>query len=317
MARYQSGAVVLHTTDLNSGNAINIGGVTQMDLDTGTETISDDSGAIYDEVRSVFSQVPDGAVSFKSIATILDYIGLAGYCIASDGSHPGLRLFGRVLSDCKSPPAATDNIRYTIAKGLIRLGSLSMPRGADAQITIGIDPITDGTNAPFSETYSGITLPTGLLTQQFTLGRCKIANVSMTDLGDLSLDFAVATSAKTPELGGVWPDSVAVREVKPVLMLNGFNPTVLQSGQIPLLGKQCTHANTIIQLKKREGYSAFVADATEQHIRITMSGIVTIRKVFSGSGNGEATNVVCIEGVHDGTNVPVLYDTTAAYLPSP
>lgn len=317
MPRYQSGAVVLHTTDLNSGTAINIGGVTNIDVDSGTVSMSDDSGALYDEIRSITGQVPSVSLTFKSLATILDYLSLAGYCILSDGSHLGLKVYGNVLNDCKTLPAGTDNILYTIGEGLIVLGQLNAPRGADATITIEVHPITDGTNAPLSGTYSSVTLPTSLLKQQFTLGMCKVGSVVLSDLESLTLDFGVQISAKTPEQGGIWPDSVAVRKIQPVATFSGFNPKVLDNAAIPLLGKQAAHANTMIQLKKRVNYSTFVADGTAEHILMTMNGLATVTKIFSGSGTGEATHALRVEGVHDGTNVPIVIDTTSIYDPTP
>lgn len=317
MPRYQSGAVVLHTTDLNSGTAVNIGGVTQIEVDSGTQTMGDDSGAIYDEIRSITGQVPTLNLTFKSIATILDYISLAGYCILSDGSHLGLKVYGNVLNDCKTLPVSTDNILYVIGEGLIVLGQLNAPRGADATITLQVHPITDGTNAPLSGTYSSVTLPTSLLKQQFTLGACKVGTVVLTDLESVTLDFGIQISAKTPQQGGIWPDSVAVRKIQPVLTLTGFNPKILDDASIPLLGKQASHANTMIQLKKRVNYSTFVADGTSEHILMTMNGIATVTQIFSGSGNGEATHALRVEGVHDGTNVPIVIDTTSIYDPTP
>lgn len=320
MARYQSGSLQIQTTDLNSGTAINIGGVTQMDVSTGAETISDDSGSIYDEARSLLSEIMGASITTKAVDAVLTYIGIAGYCILSDGSHPGLRLYARVLGDCKSPPASTDNIRYTFATGLVVLGQLNATRGADATITLMIHPITDGTNAPMAGVYSSITMPvtSALSKNQFTLGVCKVGAITLTDLQSVTLDFGVQISAKTPAMGSVWPDSVAVRKVRPVVTLSGFDPRVLDdSTGIPLLGKQATHANTVIQLKKRSGYASFVANGTAQHIYTTVNGMATVTQAFSGSGNGEATNAIRVEGVHDGTNVPVICDLAHTYSATP
>jgi hypothetical protein len=317
MARYQIHAAVLHTTDLNSGSAVNIGGETEMDLATGTETMSDDSGSIYDDVRSIRSQMPEARIRSKSIATWLSYIGLAGYCISSDGSHPGLRMFASVLNDCKSTPAAGTNLRYTIGKGLIILGQLQAARGQDATISLMVHAISDGTNSPFSTTYSSVTLPTSLLTQQYTLGHCKVGNVTLSDLESMTIDFGVQVSAKTPEMGSIWPESIAVRKITPVATFTGFNPTILDDASIPLIGKQATHAQTIIQLKKRAGYSSFVANGTSEHIKITMGGLASITQAFTGSGNAELTNVLRVEGVHDGTNVPMLFTIGTTYTPTP
>ncbi len=320
MARFQTGSLQLHTTDLNSGTAINIGGVTNIDISTGAQTITDDSGDIYDESISLLSEVMTASLTTKAIDAVLTYIGIAGYCILSDGSHLGAKLYGRILGDCKSPPLTTDNERYTFGTGLIVLGQLSAQRGADATITLMIHPITDGTNAPMSWASSSVTLPatSALSKNQFTLGVCKVGAVTLTDIQSLTLDFGVQISAKTPAMGSVWPDSVAVRKVRPVLTLTGFDPRALDdSTGIPLLGKQASHANTALQLKKRLGYSSFVANATAQHILITMNGMATCTQVFSGSGNAEATNVIRVEGSHDGTNVPIIFDLAHTYSATP
>lgn len=318
MPRFKSGAFELHTTDLNAGAAIKIGGVTDMHVRTGTETMSDGSGDLYDQTRSLEKQIPEAMLTFKSLASVLTYVGLAGYCLSTDGSHLGAKLYGNVLGDCAAPPAATDNIKYTAGKGLLVLGTLTANRGADATISVAVHMITDGTNAPFSGVYSGVTLPTPLLIQQFTLGVCKVGAIVLTDLESVSIDFGVQITEKTPQLGGVWPNTVGVKKITPVVRLNGFNPRVLDdSTGIPLLGKQASHANTLIQLKKRVGYAAFVGDGTAQHIAITVNGMATVDDAFQASANSEATNSIKVEGVHDGTNVPVIFNLASTYLPSP
>ncbi len=320
MARFQSDSAVLKTTDLNGGTAINIGAMTRMAVRTNTQTITDDSGDIYDDVISIASQIIDAEVEFKCIDTILTYIGLAGYCISSDGSHPGLDLFGRILGDCKSPPASTDNVRYRFPLGLMCIGRISARRGADVSITVMVKPLTDGTNAPMSGTNSSVTLPTrsGLARNLFTLGACKVGAIVLNDFDSLTIDYGIALSAMTPQQGSVWPDSVGVRKIQPVATFTGFDPRVLDdSTGIPLLGKQAAHANTLIQFKKRLGYSSFVPDVTTAHITGTMNGMAYVTDVFSGSGNGEATQAIVVKGIHDGTNVPLLWTIGAAYDSTP
>lgn len=319
MARFQSDSLRIQTTDLNGGTAINIGGVTNSSIRTNSQTISDDSGDIYDEVISLLSQIVDAEQTLKSLDSILTYIGLGGYCISSDGGHPGVIVYGRILGDCKSPPLSTDNLKYTFAHGLVCLGQLSARRGADATITIKIMPITDGTNAPFAFASSSVTLPTrsSLSKSLFTLGACSVSGLLLNDFDSLDIQFGVQTSAPTPMMGSVWPDSIAVRKVQPVAALTGFDPRILNnSSGIPLLGVQATHANTLFQFKKRLGYSAFVADGSGEHIAMSMNGAVYVTEVFSGSGNGEATNAIVIKGVHDNTNVPLLVNVASTYSPT-
>ena len=314
MTRFNSGATTLHTTDLNTASIIKIGAVTDLRVELETETQPDDSGSFYDEARSIISQLPTVEWTSKAIGDWLTWIGLEGYCIASDGTHPGLQVYGNVLGDCKDPPLSTDNVRYTVPTGLIVLGSLRMPRGRDAELSLMCHAITDGTNAPLSSAYGSITLPTGLAVAQYTLGHCQVGNVVLTDLADATLNFGVQIAGKTPAQGSVWADSVAARKCQPMLTLSGFDPRVLDDATgIPQLGKQATHAQTLIQLKKRAGYAAFVADATEEHIAITMGGLAKVTTAFGAAGNSESSTVIVVEGVHDGTNAPLTWDVASAY----
>jgi hypothetical protein len=305
MARYQSGAIVYGT---------GLGGITDLNIELGTETESDDSGQVYDETRSVIRQTPEISFRTKSVAGAVNLFGFPGVCI--DGT-PALVAWANVLGDCKSPPLSTDNSIYTVALGLASLGQITAQRGQDAEISVMVDAITDGTNPPIVADYAGNTAPTGLVTAQFTLGVCSIAGIILPDLEGLTIDFGVRKSAKTPLAGSIWPDSIAIRKVQPVLTLRGFDPRVLDNSLIPLLGKQATHVNTLIQLKKRANYSTFVADATAEHILISMSGIATVTTAFAGSGNAEGLSTVVVNGVHDGTNVPIIIDTTSVYDPTP
>jgi len=316
MARYQLQAAQIHTTDLNAGSALNIGGITSGEVATKTETTNDESGAVYDQLRAISSQMPEIEFKTKSLATWLTYIGLAGYSISSDGSHPGIRLFGSQLTDAKAAPAANAHARYTVGKGLVILGEINAKQGEDATLSIMVHALTDGTNAPLAGAYTSITLPSSLLSQIFTLGVCEIANQSLGELQSVSIDFGIKLTDKTPAAGAVWPDSLAVRRIQPVVTFTGFDPTILDDAKIPLAGVQGTHANTRIQLRKRSPYGQFVASATEEHIMITVGGIATATQAFSGSGSEESTTVLRVEGVHDGTNVPVLIDTTNVYSAS-
>lgn len=320
MARFQSDSFQIKTTDLNGGTAVAIGGVTSTTVRTNTQTISDESGDIYDETMSILSQIIDAEQTHKCLDQILTYIGLGGYCISSDGSHPGLTMFGRILGDCKSPPGSTDNVSYTFPLGLACIGRIDARRGADATVTLMVKPLTDGTNAPMAFANSSVTLParSALVKNLFTIGACKIGAVVLNDFSGLSLEFGITTSAMTPQQGSIWPDSVGIRKIQPTATFTGFDPRILDnSSGIPLLGKQATHANTLIQFKKRLGYSSFVANATTQHIALTMNGMAYVTDVFTGSGNGEATNAIVVKGVHDSTNVPILANVAIAYNPSP
>lgn len=305
MARYQAGAITYGTS---------LGAITDLNVDLGTETASDDSGSLYDETRSIVRQYPTISLTTKAIAGSIDLWGIPGTCI--DGT-PTLVAYGNVLGDCNNPPLSTDNAMYTVNRGLVSIGSLSAARGEDATLTWMVDAITDGVNQPILPDYDGNTLPTSLAKGQWTIGAISIGDLVLTDIASISLDFGVQKTQKTPALGSIWPDSIAVRKVQPTLTVSVFDIRFWHDSLLPSLGKVALHADTIIQLKKRANLTTFVADGTAEHITFTMGGIILPTNVFSGSGNGEAAGTIIVQGVHDGTNVPVTVDTTTIYDPTP
>lgn len=318
MAKFTVHSIRLHYLDESGSEVgpITIGAITSSGHPLNTETTGDDSGSIYDEARSIVSQLPEPTYTTKTIQALLQVIGLNGACFKSDATRPGVQIFGQVVRDCKDLPAASANLRYTIPAGLIRPDTLSSGRSDDATISFTIDALTDGTNAPFSGTYSSITLPTDVVTEKYGMGASKIGNVLISEPTSLSLAFGIATAEKLPEVGGVWPETTGVRKVQPVLSIQGQDPTMLDDSKIPLLGTQGTHANTKLQLKRRKRGGAYEDNATLKHFYLTLDGLALVNDPFATSGDGVADFSAQLEATHDGTNAPVVFGFNKAYSPT-
>src|SRR5690606_31801702 len=141
----------------------------------------------------------------KNIAAILDIIGLTGQCVGADKTITVVDILSRKLETCKDPLSGTPHLRDRVTTGLLRLGSLSASRGADATITTILDTFTDGNNAPVGRT-DGVAQVSPIISTRFTLGKCKIAGVTFTEIDDVSVDFAVSITDKSPALGSIYPD---------------------------------------------------------------------------------------------------------------
>lgn len=319
MAKFTAHSIVFDFLD-DTGTPITpvtIGALTSTGHPLNTETTGDDSGGIYDEARSIVSQLPEPTYSTKSVQTLLSVIALNGTCFSSDGSHPGVRIYGQVVRDCKNLPAATANLRYTIPKGLLRLDTLSIPRTGDATVSFTVDALTDGTNAPFSGTYAGITLPTSPVSNKYGMGAARVGNILVSEPTNLSLAFGVGTDEKLPAVGAVWADTAGVRKVQPSLSIQGQDPTMLDDTTgIPMLGKQGIHTNTKIQLKKRLRGGAYELDASTVHMAMTLDGLTLVNDPFSSSGDVVADFDARLEGTFDGTNSPAVFLFNQAYSPT-
>lgn len=318
MAKFTAHSITFHYID-EAGQTvgpITIGSITSSGHPLNSETAGDDSGGIYDEARSIISQLPEPTYTTKSIQALLELIGLNGACFKSDGTRPGVLIYGQVVSDCKNQPAATANLRYTIPAGLIRPGTLSASRSSDATQSFTIDALTDGTNAPFSGTYSGITLPTVLVNEKWGMGASRVGGNLLSEPTAFNLDYGIATDEKLPELGGVWAETTGVRKVRPALTIQGQDPTELDDAKIPLLGKQSTHANTKLQLKKRTRGGSFEPEVSLVHFYMTLDGLTLVNDPFSTSGDGVADFEARLEATTDGTNSPVVFGFNKAYSPT-
>lgn len=310
MAKFTAHSIEFAFLD-ETGSAITpvtIGALTSTGHPLNTETTADDSGGIYDEARSIVSQLPEPTYTTKSVQALLEIISLTGTCFSSDGSNPGVRIYGQVVRDCKNLPAATANLRYTIPKGLLRLDSLTIPRTGDATVSFRIDALTDGSNAPFAGTYTGITLPSSPISEKYGMGAARVGNILVSEPTNLGLNFGVIPDEKLPAVGGVWADTTGVRKVQPVLSVQGQDPTMLDdSSGIPLLGKAAIHTNTKIQLKKRLRGGAYEDNSSAVHFAMTMDGLEMVNDPFASSGDGVAEFDARLEATYDGTNAPVVF----------
>lgn len=314
MGQYSNGAVIFYD---ESAVATNLGGITNIDFPTNVEIISDDGGSIYDETLSITNFAPVASITTKSIKTVLETIALDGQCVQpAPELVTQVDVISRRLKTCQDTLSGTPHFRYRVTQGLLKLGSLSADRGQDAAISFMIDTLTDGTNAPVAET-DGVAMPSPLLTQQYTLGVCKLGGVVFSEIEGISIDFGVQITDKTPALASIWPDSVGVLKVRPVLSLRGRDLSRVKAAMIPLAGKAGTHLNSVIQLVKRQNAGSFETIPGTTHISLTLNGLIVPENLMSGSGNARATNALRMATSYDGSSVPIVSNLSAAYDSTP
>jgi hypothetical protein len=319
MGKFTAHSLRVHAINAASATVgpIVIGALTSTGHPLNSETTADDSGGIYDEARSIISQMPEPTYTTKSVAAMLQILGLTGFCFSSDGTRAGIQLFGQVVADCATNPASTANLRYTIPKGLIIPTQLAVDRQGDATLAFMIHALTDGTNSPFSGTYASITLPTSLVSEKFGIGAMRVGDVLWREPRGWTLDFGIEIDEKLPAVGGVWPESTGVRKVRPRLTINSRDPTMLNdSGGVPLLGGTAIHDDTMLQLKKRQRGGSYYANDAEEHFAMTIDGMVLVNDPFSTSGDAVAEMASEMFATYDGTNAPVVFYFDQEYSPT-
>lgn len=302
-------AVQLHTDAMES--AVLIGGITQQQLPTGTEVRSDPtSGDPYPRHQAVVAQKPTAGFTTMHLARSLDAIGVAGIKIKS-ATNPGLRLFAQKYNEGEMPASGSVHKRYTIREGLLLPRRLTCGHQEDATIQYEALVTYDGTNAPIVPN-DDVALPTGLVDdQRFTLAKVTVGGVLLPQLTGVDVDFGLG-AVTTGSNSDVWDTHSSVRTVRPMLTFRGIDADWFKSDVIPLLGKAGTHANTSIYFRKRASDGAtFVADGTAEHILFTACGLAYLDQLFDCRTNEAGEPAVMMPLRYDGTNYPLVCDTTS------
>jgi hypothetical protein len=292
-------------------------GLNQVDLSAGVDVSGNDSGTFYEEFQSIMSVSPVATGTTKAITELGSMAGLNGQCVGSGKAITQVDVISRKLETCQTALGGTPHTRDRVTTGFLRLNTLSAPRGQDATMSFTLDALTDGTNAPLARTH-GVALPSPITTERLTLGQCLIAGVVWPEIESVSIDFNVNTSEKMPALGAIWPESIGVLTVRPVITVTGRDLSKLTQALLDFSsGSSATHANTIIQLIRRASGAAYAAFAGSVHTSITAAGIIIPENLVSASANQKATNSIRIPCHYDGTNAPILFNFATAYDTTP
>lgn len=313
--RYGIYGVKLHT--VADGSATILGGVTEDSLNLGNQVSAEvTSGNVNPTVANLVSGAPGGRISTRSIAAWLDAIGTQGKRIYADVSHPGIVLYGQQHQQGSTRMSGSNHRSYTMTTGCLYPSRLSCDHQGDALLETMLAIIHDGTNVSIA-TADGIALPTnGADTARFTLGPLVLEGDTFGGVKSLALDFGVSSEADGAD-SDIHPTSVSILTASPTITIGGVNPAWFDSAGstgIPAGGLCLGHASTTQYLRKRSRCTGtgFVADATAEHIAITFAGLAYLEEVAAGQGSGRRSCNLRIQTVHDGTNLPIIIDTTAA-----
>ena len=313
MSEYTNGPITIF-------NAVPVGTsmtTTTSDFPTNPEVSDDGSGGLYATGLALTGFAPVATFTTKNIAALLGFVGINGQCVGAGKAVTQMDVYQRKIETCKSSLSGTPHLRHRVTTGLLRLGSLSLARGADATLSATLDAFTDGTNAPVGVT-DDVALPSTVIATRFRLGLPKIANVLFPEIDNIDVAFNVETSDKSMELGSIYPDQAGVLTVRPVLTLRGRDLSRVKATLIELGANGATHLNTVVQLIKMANAASYESFASTVHIAATFAGLAVPTNLASASAGGRSTNEIVLTTAQDaGGNAPVLFDLAAAYDTTP
>lgn len=309
---HELSVVQIHTSAM--GSQVILGGLEDLSVPANTDVRGGaTSGTLYSEHESIAAQRPEIAfTSVASIATALNTVGLLGRDLTA-GVNTGLAAYLVKRQKGGSYASGAAHRRYRMASGIIVPTSLRASFQEDARLSYRAVAIYDGVNAPLAEQDSQ-SIPSGAVrNERFSLYSVSIGGTTFDAATSVEVDFGVGVILSEGATGNlselVWPTHVAINSVQPVITIGGIDPEWVSGLNVPLLGRQASHASSVIRLARRKHGSTFYATNEAQHIRLTYAGLSYVDQVVTASDKANGTVSLMIRTIHDGVNVPLVITT--------
>ena len=289
-----------------------LGGITEQSVIPDSQIGGDGADdELYTRMRYLVAQNFAPTFSTLSIAAALTLTSGASVASLADMSG-GLSFYAQKHEDGAARGSGSVHRKFTFAKGLLVPQTLSCQHQGDASLSFSVPATSsDGTTCPLVITDSSALAAIANNEERFTLGPIDVAGVTLTGVRSLQINFGIEITVDGAD-SDLYPTHASAKMIAPVITLSGVDAEWVKAANIPIGGTPATHANTAIYLRKRADGGTFVADATEEHVEITAAGYVVARNIFQGSGTDDGTVELELSTVYDGSNAPLVIDTTAA-----
>lgn len=292
-----------------------LGGMTHQDVAMNTVLRGEaSSGEIWPRMLCKVDEKPQFNFATRNIAAALNLCGLTGTDISGLGA--GLNLYGQKYVQASIPATGAVHRRFKIVQGLVVPRTISIDHQGDAVLTLEAFATYDGSNDPVQISDTSISLPAGLTdAERFTLGKFTVESELLGDLKNLTIDFGIEVGNEGGD-SDVWPTFSWIQAVNPVISFTSGNTQLVKSDAIPIGGFDISHANTLFYLRKRTSDEAsFVVDGTAEHISFTAAGYCRVESAFDGDADNQGAQFSgVVQAKYDGSNNPLVIDTTAAIV---
>lgn len=305
---------VVFDADAQAGTPVVIPDCTSQGIDNNPQLdAAINAGEIQPKHVALIGQSATANFSTFALPTAIDETGLKAMCIAT-ADEPGVYFYLQKHDACGGVTTGSVHRSLLISAGVVVPRRIRCDHQGHAQIDYDVVIIKEaGNNAIIiSDTADMPTIPEAA-GGRWTLGTCKVGNISLTDYTSLEIDLGNQVVTRGVQ-SDVWDAYVEVRTHAPTITLRGIDPNWFKAtGGVTIDGLACTHANTIIYLRHRSSDgTGFVASATETHVKFTAAGLATVNQVMSGDPTRFSETAIQITCLDDQTNDPIVIDTSSA-----
>jgi hypothetical protein len=266
-------------------------------------------GAVDPTFVSVGSQAPRLAFSTTALATVLAKCGISGLAIAADVDEAGLIAWFQKLQEGGTRATGTVHKKMTVAKGLLLPRRISAQQGGDAELSMEVLTVHDGTNNPIVLASNQALSGSPSVSELFTVGPVVINGVRLEGIQSVDIDFGIQEIIRSAD-GGIWPTFVAIRERRPRIRITTDDAAVLNT--FGLSGAAQGATDSVVYLRKRLEGGGLVEDATEEHISFSVAEGMIVCGPLSARHPDIVGAEVILTPTYDGSNAILAVDVTAA-----
>ena len=315
MGRFSTDTLVLHTIAMGATPLV-LRGIGSASHGLGIQTIGPDSGNPYDETKFIGQQQPTMDFSAVALESLLGELSLlTGLCVLSDGSHPGVEMYGQGHDPCGTSgrTAGSTNMKVTAALGHALITQVGGGRNEDATAALQVMALSDGATEPTAAVYNAALPASPVVDEAFIVGAPTVAGQALS--ADSVQSVTVETGIQIEQISAIdeiWPTAVDIIKVRPIIRITLDDPTILDAAKIKYQGVAATHANTFVTFVKRDPFGGLKSKALTEHIKITAAGIAYVDTHYNASGSGTGTVDIVIECIETGGAVPLVVTTGVA-----
>lgn len=289
------------TYDINNGAVTPVRGIVSASAPANVEVEHEQSaGSIYADTITVRRARPVVSFTTVDIPSAITAFGLVGKCIDGDADDEGIAFYGQKQS-CIGVASGSVHDKYLIKSAIVVPTTLSVDHLGNAQLSYDVyTRSTDGTTAPIVRSASNAlpAVSAGPI-GRWTMRSMTVGGVTVTGKRNITINFGATVTQEGAD-SEIYDSVTSLASVFPVINVRGVDPAWFNT-VTTLLGGLATHANTSIQLKRRDK-----AINLTEHIVLTGNGTVTLDTLFNAQLQSPTECAFNVHLNHDGTNAPIL-----------
>lgn len=265
--RFTNWALMLHTATAQSGGAVYLDGIRSLGLSPNLRTALEGSdGSPYNTFASLVSGAPSLSFATTDLPAILNEC-TAFMLVDSDGTHPGVLLYLQRYAEGGTRASANAH-ETTIANGIMVLRSLELSHQEAAVISGEVLATQSGATPPIAFDEAA-TIPTQFPATSvvFTLGKVDLNGTELAGVESVSIDFGVQELVESKD-SDVYPTFASVQRIQPTITIRAAHVDL--TSLLTEDGTNYAATQVTIYARKRAEGGTYVADATAEHIKLTL-----------------------------------------------